>query len=168
MPHAQVDEHGITAGSFRLLKPFVEKPANGDDHDVYIYFAPADGGGAQHLFRKTDDCCSVFLPELNTLRKGSFIYEQFVPTDGFDVKVYTVGHDYFHAEGRKVRPSRAAPFLLVPRLQLTATFAGTGGRWPRAAGRRRQGAAVSHFLDAGREAHRAAGHRRLSPKRLRP
>jgi hypothetical protein len=96
-----VDEHGITAGGFTLRKPFVEKPANGDDHDVFIYFAPADGGGAQHLFRKTDDCCSVFLPGHNTLRQGSFIYEQFIPTDGFDIKVYTVGSEYFHAEGRK-------------------------------------------------------------------
>ena len=37
-----------------------------------------------------------------TVRKnGSFVYEQFLPTDGFDIKVYTCGPAYAYAEARR-------------------------------------------------------------------
>uniref|UniRef100_UPI00398F11E1 inositol hexakisphosphate and diphosphoinositol-pentakisphosphate kinase 2 isoform X8 n=1 Tax=Pristiophorus japonicus TaxID=55135 RepID=UPI00398F11E1 len=44
---------------------------------------------------------SVYSPESSVRKTGSYIYEQFMPTDGTDVKVYTVGPDYAHAEARK-------------------------------------------------------------------
>jgi hypothetical protein len=34
-------------------------------------------------------------------RDGSYIYEEFIPTSGTDIKVYTVGSEYAHAEARK-------------------------------------------------------------------
>lgn len=30
--------------------------------------------------------------------EGSYVYEQFLPTDGFDIKVYTIGKNYSYAE----------------------------------------------------------------------
>jgi hypothetical protein len=45
---------------------------------------------------------SEFHPEIRRVRRdGSYLYEEFMPTGGTDVKVYTVGPDYAHAEARK-------------------------------------------------------------------
>jgi inositol-hexakisphosphate/diphosphoinositol-pentakisphosphate 1-kinase len=60
------------------------------------------GGGSKRLFRKIKDRSSEFYPEVNDVRRqGSYIYEEFLNTQGTDVKVYTVGANYGHAEARK-------------------------------------------------------------------
>lgn len=88
--------------SIKLNKPFVEKPCNGDDHRIFIYYPPILGGGIKRLFRKTKNLSSLYIPNENYIRKDkSYIYEEFLQTDGFDIKVYTVGPEYAHAEARK-------------------------------------------------------------------
>lgn len=54
------------------------------------------------MFRKIGNRSSEFHPDENEVRRdGSFIYEEFLETQGTDVKMYTVGPDYGHAEARK-------------------------------------------------------------------
>jgi inositol hexakisphosphate/diphosphoinositol-pentakisphosphate kinase len=60
------------------------------------------GGGGKMLFRKKEDRSAEFCSSLNRVRRdGSYIYESYLPTMGTDVKVYTVGPSYAHAEARK-------------------------------------------------------------------
>eukprot|EP00756_Hemistasia_phaeocysticola_P006023 Hpha_TRINITY_DN13629_c0_g1::TRINITY_DN13629_c0_g1_i1::g.122727::m.122727/K13024/PPIP5K, VIP; inositol-hexakisphosphate/diphosphoinositol-pentakisphosphate 1-kinase len=92
----------ISVDGVVVRKPFVEKPANADDHNVWIYFPSNAGGGGKKLFRKVKNKSAEFVPDLLEVRReGSYIYESFVKSGGTDIKVYTVGPDYAHAEARK-------------------------------------------------------------------
>ncbi|CAN0562314.1 unnamed protein product, partial [Ectocarpus sp. 12 AP-2014] len=42
----------IQVNSVTVHKPFVEKPVDAEDHNVYIYYPMSAGGGSKRLFRK--------------------------------------------------------------------------------------------------------------------
>ncbi|OAE33561.1 hypothetical protein AXG93_2139s1140 [Marchantia polymorpha subsp. ruderalis] len=96
------EEDYVEVQGKRISKPFVEKPVDGDNHRVMIYYPSSAGGGMKELFRKVGNRSSEFHPDKRRVRReGSYIYEEFMPTGGTDVKVYTVGPEYAHAEARK-------------------------------------------------------------------
>ena len=104
----EYDDYIVVNGT-KVEKPFVEKPVDSDDHNIYIYYPMSAGGGCKRLFRKIGNQSSQYFADENHVRReGSFLYEEFVDTQGTDVKVCGgAGH------GRDVGQLQTAPPSVV-------------------------------------------------------
>lgn len=98
------DSNTLVVDGRELRKPFVEKPVSGEDHNIHIYY---EDGGGRRLFRKINNKSSeaddtLEVPRCITDLDSSYIYESFLATESNeDVKLYTVGQNFCHAETRK-------------------------------------------------------------------
>jgi inositol hexakisphosphate/diphosphoinositol-pentakisphosphate kinase len=101
------DGNTIRVDDQTLTKPFVEKPVSGEDHNINVYYHSKDGGGGRRLFRKVNNKSSekddsLLVPRSVTDPTSSYIYEKFLRVENSeDVKAYTVGPNFCHAETRK-------------------------------------------------------------------
>jgi inositol hexakisphosphate/diphosphoinositol-pentakisphosphate kinase len=56
-PSVIESEDSIEVNGVKLIKPFVEKPFDAENHDIYIYYPRRLGGGSKRLFRKVWEEC---------------------------------------------------------------------------------------------------------------
>lgn len=96
------EEDVLIIGTKSIKRPFIEKPINAEEHDIYIQYPTNRSGGRTRLFRKTEDKSSDFdNGTFNVRNDRDYLYQKFIQNDGFDQKIYSIGDAYTHCEARK-------------------------------------------------------------------
>mmetsp|Transcript_28834 Transcript_28834/g.73096 ORF Transcript_28834/g.73096 Transcript_28834/m.73096 type:complete len:908 (-) Transcript_28834:3-2726(-) len=93
-PVLEEREDYIVIGGKRINKPFVEKPVDRRDREIYIYYPKAAGGG--RALASTVEAGDVeyicrFEAVSRVRRACSFVYQEFMQTGGFMVQAVCVG-----------------------------------------------------------------------------
>jgi len=89
-----IEEHEeyILISGVRVNKPLLEKPVDRRDREVYLYLPKSAGGGRALLSNL--GCCR-FDPAGRVRREGSFIYQEYLQSEGFMIQAVCVGgHTY--------------------------------------------------------------------------
>lgn len=97
-PTLEEHEDYIVIGEKRVSKPFVEKPLDRRDRDIFVYY-PKDAGGGRALLstRESGDVQYTcrFEQVSKVRREGSFIYQEYFQHEGFLVQAVCVGNLVF-------------------------------------------------------------------------
>jgi len=106
----EFDDYIVVDGQ-KLSKPFLEKPADADNHEVYIYYPKSVGGGRTRLGK---NMCG-FDERGRIRRHGSFVYERFIPSEGFETRLFVISstacekeNTYIFAEAKTSIPATAS------------------------------------------------------------
>ncbi|EJW02223.1 hypothetical protein EDEG_03341 [Edhazardia aedis USNM 41457] len=99
--YCEIKKEGyIKVGEKILHRPFIEKPVNSEDHNIFVYL---ENNTVRKLFRKKGNVSSEIDCSIKKIRRDrSYIYEKFYKADEYkDIKVYALRTDYAYAESRK-------------------------------------------------------------------
>lgn len=88
----------------RLDKPFVEKPIRSVDRDIYVYYPRSAGGGRVRLGWQGWGDAEFLGGRAYVRRNGSYVYECFIPSEGFELRLGVVGSSYVNAEAKQQLP----------------------------------------------------------------
>jgi len=96
IPETDIEEYEdyIVVENRMIKKPFVEKPVDRRDRQIYVYYPRAQGGGRALLStRESGDVPQGvhFDPNGKIRKEGSFIYQEYLQSEGFVVQVICVG-----------------------------------------------------------------------------
>lgn len=91
-----LEEHSdfILIGGQRINKPFIEKPVDRRDREIYVYF-PKDAGGGRAIVSTQESGDVEYICRFDNSsrvrREGSFVYQEYTQSDGLVVQAVCCG-----------------------------------------------------------------------------